>query len=269
MVRRRFKGYVFILLFIIFLIFSSSIALADTHTKQRIYDFANLLTLEEVERLESIAQKYSVRRDTDFVVLTIDDNEGKDIIEYMQDFYDDKALGYDKSHGNTVILTIDMKERDVYLAGFYKGEEYLDDYRLDLVRDKITSDLSKGDFYKAFRDFIKTSYKYMGIRPGVDPDNILFKSGFQIVVSLIVAGIVVGSMAYNNGGRITVHDSTYRDFSNSRILNRRDNYLRTSVTKHRRPSNNNRGGGSGGSGISRGGGMTRGGHSHSGSRGKF
>lgn len=269
MVRRRFEGYAFIILFIILLTFSSSIVLADSGRKHRIYDFANLLTLEEVEKLESMAQKYSTRRDTDFIILTTNDTKGKDIVEYMEDFYDDKALGYDKPHGNTAILTIDMDNRDVYLAGFYKGEEYLDDYRLDLIRYKITPDLSDGDFYKAFKGFIKTAYKYMGIRPGVDPNNILFKSGFQITISLIVAGIVVGSMAYNTGGRLTVHDGTYRDFSNSRILNRRDNYLRTSVTKHRRPSNNNRGGGSGGSGISRGGGMTRGGHSHSGSRGKF
>lgn len=266
---RSFKGYGFIILFIILLTFSSSIVLADSSTKQRIYDFANLLTLEEVERLETMAQKYSTRRDTDFIILTTNDTKGKDIVEYMEDFYDDKALGYDKPHGNTAILTIDMNNRDVYLAGFYKGEEYLDDYRLDLIQDKITPDLSNGDFYKAFRKFIKTSYKYMGIRPGVDPDNILFKLGFQITTSLIVAGIVVGSMAYNTGGRVTVYDGTYRDFSNSRILNRRDIYLRTSVTKHKKPSNNNRSGGSGGSGISRGGGMTRGGHSHSGSRGKF
>ena len=67
--------------------------------------------------------------------MTTDHTEGKDIVEYMEDFYDDKALGYDKPHGNA-ILTIDMNNRDVYLAGFYKGEEYLDDYRLDLIQDR-------------------------------------------------------------------------------------------------------------------------------------
>ena len=62
---------------------------------------------------------------------------GKDIIDYMEDFYDEKGLGYDKSHGNTAILTIDMKNGDIYLAGYYKAEKYLDDYRLDIIRDKI------------------------------------------------------------------------------------------------------------------------------------
>ncbi len=97
---------------------------------------------------------------------------------------------------------------------------------------------------------------------------ILFNLWFQIVVSLVIAGIIVGAMAYNSGGRVTVSQGTYMDFSNSKVINRRDNYLRTSVTKTRKPSNNNKssGGGFGGGG---GGGTTSGGHSHSGSRGSF
>lgn len=53
-----------------------------------------------------------------------------------------------------------MKNRDIYLVGYYKGEKYLDDYRLDLITDKITPNLSRGDYFKAFHTFIKTSYKY-------------------------------------------------------------------------------------------------------------
>jgi len=218
--------------------------------------------------LEAMAEKYSIKRETDFVILTTDNTNGKDVVKYMEDFYDNMALGYNKPHGNTAIITIDMQHREVYLAGFYKAETYLSDYRLDLIRDKITPYLSNGDYYKAFSKFIKLGYKYMGMEPNVDPDNILFNLWFQIVVSLVIAGIIVGAMAYNSGGRVTVSQGTYMDFSNSKVINRRDNYLRTSVTKTRKPSNNNKssGGGFGGGG---GGGTTSGGHSHSGSRGSF
>ena len=88
---------------------------------------------------------------------------------------------------------------------------------------------------------------------------------FQIIASLTIAGIAVSVMAYNSGGRITVNEGTYRDFSNSRVIERNDNYIRTSVTKRRKPSDDNQNsGGSGG-----GGGVSSGGHSHSGSRGSF
>lgn len=162
---RKKKVFLIVLLSIVLLIpFISNALKASGDKKQRIYDLAGLLTGEEVEELEILAEKYSSRRQTDFIVLTTDDTEKKDVVKYMEDFYDEKALGYDKPNGNCAILTVDMEHREVYLAGFYKGEEYLDDYRLDEIRYKITPALSEGDYYRAFHTFIKTSYKYMGIR---------------------------------------------------------------------------------------------------------
>ena len=241
--------------------------MAATDTKQNIYDFAGLLSNEEIENLEALAAKFGAKRKTDFIILTTNDTEGKDVEVYMQDFYDEHAPGYDQPHGNTAILTLDMQNRDVYLAGFKKAEDYLDDSRLDLIRDKITPDLSSGDYEKAFGTFIKTSYKYMGVRIGVNPDNILFNLWFQIIVSVGIAGIAVGVMAFNSGGKVTINEGTYLDSNNSRVLQRKDQYVRTSTSKRRKPTDNDsKGGGISGGG---GGGVTSGGHSHSGSRGKF
>lgn len=247
------------------LLFSAAqISMAASDTKQRVYDYAKLLTQTEVEELEAMASKYGEKRETDFIIITTADTQGKDIEKYMGDFYDEMAPGYDKPHGNTAILTIDLQERDVYLAGFYKAKEYLDDSRLDLIRNKITLDLSEGNYYEAFSTFIKTSYKYMGIRPGVNPENILFNLWFQIIAAVAVGGAIVGMMVYNSGGKITVNEGTYRDAKHSRILAQRDDYIRTTVTKRRKPTQSSSSGRSGG-----GGGITGGGHSHSGSRGKF
>ena len=264
MVRRKscFKVILIFLVLAFFLpLFLNS---ASAATKQNVYDFASLLTDEEVAQLEDLANTYGAKRETSFVILTIADPAGKDIVDYTEDFYDEKALGYDKPHGNTAILTIDMKNRDVYLAGFYKAEQYLDDSRLDLIREKITPDLTDGNYYKAFQSFMETSSKYMGIRPGVNPDNPLFNLWIQLLISIGIAGIVVGLMVYSSGGKVTVNDRTYMDVSNSKVLDRRDAYVRKTVTRQRKPSNNNNNGGGGG-----GGGVSRGGHSHSGSRGSF
>jgi uncharacterized protein len=265
MVRRKSCSKVILIFFVLSLFlplfFNSDVAAAGT--KQNIYDYADLLADEEVAELEDMANTYGAKRETSFMILTTNDTGGKDIVDYAEDFYDKEAPGYDKPHGNTVILTIDMKNRDVYLAGFYKAEEYLDNSRLDLIREKITPDLTDGNYYDAFHTFIETSSKYMGIRPGANPDNPLFNLWFQLLISIGVAGIVVGVMLYSSGGKITVNDRTYMDADNSQVLDRRDAYLRTTVTKQRKPSNNNNNGGGGGGGVS------RGGHSHSGSRGSF
>ena len=160
-----------------------------------------------------------------------------------------------------------MAERDLYIAGFYKGEEFLDNKRSDLVRDKITSDLSRGDYYQAFEGFIKTSSKYMGFRPGANPKSPIFNVWVQLIISFLVGGGVVGVMAYRSSGKMTVHEGTYRDPSDSRIIERRDDYIRTTTTKTKKPSNDGSSGG--GSSFGGGGGISSGGHSHSGSRGKF
>lgn len=252
----------FVIIFFLLLPFVTNREAEAANTKKTIYDFAGLLNKDEVQQLEEISNKYSSERETDFIILTTNDTKGKDIVKYMQDFYDENALGYDKPHGNTAILTIDMQHRDVYLAGFYKAKKYLDDSRLDLIREKITPDLSDGNYYDAFETFIKTSYKYMGFEPGVNPDNILFNIWFQILSSIGIAGIVVGIMLYNTGGKVTINARTYEDTNTSEVLQRKDQYIRTSISKQKIQKNDNNGGGGGG-------GTSSGGHSHSGSRGSF
>lgn len=229
--------------------------------KQLIYDEANLLSQEEYNELNAMANEYGAKRETDFIILTSNNPEGMDVQEMTEDFYDEQAPGYDKAHGNAVILTLDLYHRDTYLAGFYKAEKYLDDARLGKIRSKITPELSDGDYRLAFEKYIKTTYKYMGYKPGVNPDNIFFNIWFQLGGAAVIAGIIVGIMAFRSGGRVTVSGRTYEDSGTSGILDHQDRYIRTTTTK--RKIEKNTGSGSGG------GGTTKGGHSHSGSRGSF
>jgi uncharacterized protein len=235
---------------------------AEAAPKKLIYDDAALLSQKEYDELNAMANQYGAERETDIMIVTTKNAENIDVMKLTQDFYDEHAPGYDKPHGNAVILTLDMNNREIYLAGFYKAELYLDDGRLDKIRDRITPDLSNGDYALAFQTYIQTAYKYMGVRPGTDPDFILFHIWFQLIVSIGVAGAIVSLMVFRSGGRTTVTRRTYEDTATSGIIGQRDQYIRTTITKQKIEKNN--GGGSGG-----GGGVTRGGHSHSGSRGSF
>lgn len=252
---RRIKSISFVLLFMFFFTHGISYVAAE---KQRIYDFAELLTEEEVLELEALSAEYSAEREVDITILTIDDSEGLDIVEYVEDFYDYNGLGYERSHGNTVMLAVDLSHRDVYIAGFYKGEDYIYNERANMIREEITTDLSDGYFYDAFYRYIELTYEYLGS----EPVNLFETLSFQIITSLVIATIVVGILLYRSSGRVTTSARTYLDENNSAVTKQRDRYIRTSVTKMKKPSD--KGGSSGG-----GGGVTKAGHSHSGSRGKF
>jgi len=282
----RNRSFLFFLMALLMLLPLGIRAKAETFDRnQYIYDFAKLLTDQEVAELQDLSSKLGEERDTAFLIITVNGTDGKDIRQYVEDIYDEQAPGYDQPHGNTAILAINMQERDVYLAGFKKAEQYLDDGRLDQIRDIITPDLSEGHYFQAFSAFLNTSYEYMSNEPsggsdgysgygsvgspegyngnnsGDNPENIFFQWWFQLVASFIVAGIVVALMAYRSGGRVTVNAQTYMNTHQSKVVSKYDNYVRQTVTRQRKPSNNTKSGG--------GGGITSGGHSHSGSSGKF
>nr|WP_240464219.1 TPM domain-containing protein [Paenibacillus apiarius] len=231
--------------------------------KLMIFDSVGLLNIEEYNELNALANQYGAERETDIIIFTINSPAAYDVKRMTQDFYDEYAPGYDKPHGNAVILMVDMTHREVYLAGFYKAKTYLDDERLDKIRDKITPDLTNGDYKLAFQKYIQTAHKYMGFRPGVNPDNIFFNIWVQLGISLSIGGIIVTLMVRSAGGRITVNAQTYEDASTSGLLDCEDTYLHTSTTSRKIESSSSSSGSSGG------GGTTSGGHSHSGSRGSF
>lgn len=246
----------------LFLLFGSSTVGAQ---EQRIYDDADLLTAKQVEALESQAEAYFDEWQTDFIIITTKDADDLDIMVYMQNFAKELAEKYNRKEDNMAVFAIDMKTRDFYLGGYGLGEEYLDNERLDMLNQRVTPYLVEGNYYGAFETFFEKSDEYLGVRPGVNPESIFLNTFFQLAVAVGLGGIIVFIMAYNSGGRVTVTSGTYMDHNNSKIVQKRDSYLRKTVTKRKKPSNNNSGGGGGFGG----GGGSSGGRSHSGSRGSF
>lgn len=236
---------------------------ASAAPTQYVYDYAGLLTNSEKASLENLAANLSAERGIAFIILTTNSTEGKSIKKYMSDFVDHNAVGYESESGSTAIISLDMQNRDVYLAGFGKAETYLDYERLEKIRNKVTPVLSEGNYNYGFEQFIEQAHYYSGYEPGFNPDNLLYKFWFQLLVSVGVAAIAVIIMIANRGGRVTVNNNTYIDSDNSGVTNARDTYITTHISKVKRPSNNNKSGGGFGGGVS------GGGRSFSGSGGKF
>lgn len=239
---------------------TAAAATSAAESKKLIYDQANLLRPQEEEALTRLARQYAPERQTDFIIYTTNNPEGRDVVKMTEDLYDRKAFGYNQPYGNAVILTMDMYNREIYLAGFGKAEQELNDSRLDKIRNKITPDLAAGNYGIAFEKYIELSYDYMGYKFGTTPDNLLFQLWFQLLVAAAIGGGIVWTMAYRSGGVITVSRATYEDSSVSGVLDSYDNYTHTTVSKRKIEKSSSSGGG---------GGTSSGGHSHSGSRGSF
>lgn len=264
---------------------------------QHVYDKADLLSTSELNNLEDLCITYGEAAGIEIMILTHDDSSAPYIENYIEDFEDKLPVG------DRVYLGMDMAERDVFIEGFGSAETYIHSKRIDTIIKKITPDLSDGNYYDAFTSYIKLAADYMsddselnydhdytaGTPQSSDPDapnydatwpsdrnstksqvlEIMENPLVLLVISLIVGAIAVAIMAYNSSGRMTTGGNNYIDQNNSGLIGRRDIYLRTTVTRVRKPQDNqnNHGGGFNSGGFR--GGTSSGGRSHSSGGGKF
>ncbi|HEX3022954.1 MAG TPA: hypothetical protein VHP81_11240, partial [Lachnospiraceae bacterium] len=108
----------------------------------------------------------------------------------------------------------------------------------------------------AIKSYIEKTDLYMGTKAGVDPDNIFFQLWFQLLIAAIIGFLVVLIMILGAGGKVTTNSHTYLNDSESALTGARDDYIRTTVTKVKKPENNgNKGSGttSGGNSFNSGG----------------
>lgn len=256
-------------LFLVFVLFLTLPVDAFAATEV-IYDEANLLTKEEKASLQSLAEKQSKKRKTDFIIVTIKEDTATDIEAYMQNLYDEKELGYNEAYGDAVILGIDIDRRIVAMHGYGEAEERLDADRQDLILDEIADDLSDGAYLSAFEQYISLSSDYIRYKAGANPRNVLYKIWGQLLAAVLFAGAIVGMMVRHTNPKVTTTAATYRDESRTKINRKRDRYLRKSVNRRLKPqSNQNRTSRGRSSSSSPRTGRTSGGHSHSRSRRKF
>lgn len=247
---------------ILFLFLFTLTAYADV---QRVYDEADLLKEEEMQDLENQTDAYFEEWETDFIIITIEGTQEQSIREYLEDFTDQLSKEFNRQEDNMIALALDIGNREFFVMGIGRGEEYIDNNRVEKILDHITPPIVEANYFEAFELFFTKADEYLNVRPGVNPDSIFLNTFFQFILSLVLAGVIVFFMAYRTGGRNTVTSGTYLNQNHTKIIRKKDRYLRRTVTRTKRPRTNKRSGGGGFGG----GGTTRAGRSYSGGGRKF
>ena len=274
--------------------------------KIRVYDYADLLDESEEAALEFVLYTRGIEADTDIVLVTTDDMEGKSDQVYLEDFQDDLYFTQDILAENASLMLINMEDRIVTIQGYGDCEFWLNNDRIEYMLDWVYEDLTRGDYYAAAETFAEKTAYYMNQNTGVSTEyepgqdygetyggesnyygdvlqetytageyvgmwlsDSLLGTLLVAVVGSTVACLIIGS---NRKTKVTVQAATYMDQSNSGLTAKRDDYLRTTVTKVRRPKESSSSGGSrssSGGRSSGGGGRSSGGRSHSGGSRRF
>lgn len=250
---------------------------------ERVYDYADVLTDKEEEKLRThIAQKEEELH-IDIVLVTfnqaVEGQEAKEQYDYrsvcwednMQDladdFWDENKFGYNRGfEGDGILFLHNLYEGQSggHLDTSGRVETAFSDYDVDRVMDAIQNNFYQGGFYQAYLAYIDTVAEVLE-GPEVP---IPFSGGMSVAISLIAALIYAATHLIQRPAQNTTAVNAYV-MGGKPVMNRKtDVFLRKSVTKRRIETSS---GSSGGSHSSGGGGhhVSRSGASHGGGSRRF
>ena len=245
------------------------------NASEKIYDFVDILTEEEEQRLYERAKEFTEKTGFDFVILTASFQYNLDEMneDYAADFYDFNDFKWDG-----VIFFRNANPADPYYATYYFGEAQLyyepdTDYLLDSIYTYIRGGLyEKGINY--LMDLMISDYERGDKLTNyyVDKDGYLVKK-FNLKGSLLLSGIsaLIISMAYVSGLKrknkmimVATKATNYVDHPNIKYIVNKNNFVNTITTSHYIGSSSS---GGGGGGHHSSGGHSGGGHSGGGRHG--
>lgn len=250
-------------------------------SNQKIYDFSNVLTDEEeqklTERMHNFTEKYKI----DIVILT--DNyqytEDSQNTTFATDFYDynDFGINYEKYDG--VMLFRNTYEQNPYFDAYSFGNAqlYFYDTRLSNTLDYIYDDIHSESYYSGFNKFIDKMEEYYN--EGKLTDYYVDESGFlqkqktasyylkmiglSMIIALVITGIIIYTLIKKNKMVLKATKATvYMNKEKSKITNVQDNFITSNTTSYVISSDTSSGGGHSSSGGSSGGGFSSGGGRH-------
>ncbi len=245
-------------------------------------DYEEQYLLTEIENLQS---EYGY----DIIIHTTHDTDGKDIVSYCDDYYDEGSYADDG-----LIFVISMAERDYYTSTCGTLVDSLPDYQIDYICNSVVPYLSGGDYFNAFEEYLRGLNSYFSdyedgyISPDIHYDDYYedeyyydYDYNYQpsakqyavreivvIIIAVIVAVVITTIIKSKMNTAVKQRDADSYVVSGSFALTgQRDAFVGTHTTRRAIPKNNNTN--HGGKSSGGGGHISSGGVRHGGSGGKF
>lgn len=238
---------------------------------EKIYDFAELLTEEEEQRLYEQITSYISKYQLDLAVVTINANNKGSPRIYADDFYDYNSFGMNQTRDGILFL-IDMQSREIYMTTTGNAILMYNDDRIDEALDAVYSYMTNENYYAGVSNYI-TEIGQMASRglPSGNKNATLDENGnihYEKKISLGLLGmisfgitgiIMIILVSKNKLVRKKTTAKEYLKKDSMKITHISDVLIHTNTIRHQIVDTSSSGGGgssthSGSSGISHGGG---------------
>lgn len=246
--------------------------------KERVYDYADILTNAEEEKLRDYIAKKEAKYKADFVILTISQPvEGEEALQYgcrftdwernmtdlADDFWDEKGYGFNKNFEGDGSILIDNRyegQRGEWMSTSGKVENTLSYRAVENVLYAV-DDYYDSDPCKAYMRYIDTVCNYL------DGDKFEVNGTYYLgalFISVIVAVVYASSHLGKNKARDTTAVNAYVAGGKPVMNDQRDEFIRKNVVKRKIETGSGSGGGGGHSSGGGGHHTSRSGASHGG-----
>ena len=212
-----------------------------------VYDMADLLSDSEEINLSMLAKQYKEQYYVNVVFLTYDYAEGKDVLTYTDDFYDN--IHYNESG---VLFALDMDNREMCINTVGTCIDALTDAERELVFDKTEDYVFDKEYYNFFSSTCEKTFDKMVVNGQISSqnNNTSYYSEWWIPdMPSIIATVIITAVfcliliKRHNKANIPISATNY--VSNYRVLNRNERFVRTYQTvQHNYYKSSSGGGGS-------------------------
>ena len=236
---------------------------------QRVTDNAKLFTDTQKSELERKIGQLIEENEIDFRILTVMDADGKEPLQYAEEYYTDHEYGKGEE-ASGILLFIDITNRDIAVLTSGEAHTRLSDAQTNTIVEKMIPHAKNGDYFKAANVCFDLSTEYYNNDTAYyssDTGSYITAVPGMVGAAFIVSLIIILCM-YLYGNRTNKMKATVNEYLNksSFVLNiSNDTYTHTTQTRVLidNDSNNSSSGGSSNSSSS------GGGSSFGGSSGKF
>lgn len=231
---------------------------------ERVYDYADMLTDEEEQSLREYIAECEEKIQADIVIVTIFESVEYDLQDpdlpeafhakevgstdwstAMRDladnFYDYNNYGYNKVHGNGVLLLDNSYEgqKGSWLSTCGNVYDYFGDYEIDQALYAVDDYIDESP-YRAYKNCI--SYVTRTMEESQESMPMTFAP--WILVGLVVALIYAVVNLHQNKAKDTTATNQYVEGKKPKINDTRDQYLRKNVVTRRIETSSSSGGSS-------------------------
>ena len=216
-------------------------------TSPLLVDNAKVLDAVEYAHVNELLSDASAEHDASFVIVTVNDTDGKEMQEYADDFFD--YGGYDI---DGILLLIDMDRGDYWFSTSGKYDSYEVNYTaLDNIEDKVFDFLVEGDFYGAFVAYAEDCARIeeLSAQCSASGDREGFSLGSSIFIALIIGVIVAFIVTSVLKGQLKsvkhqTRAESYVIAGSMNVTEARDLFLYHHITRTPRPKSNSNSSGS-------------------------